>query len=438
MSGFLEALRDILWGPHVLLLILAAGAYFSYESCFFQLFHPIRWLKAALGGGRGRGSGRFRAIATALAGSIGTGNIVGVAAAITVGGPGALFWMCASAVLGMMTVYTENYFAARARQKGAKAPGPLSYIEKAGRLGGVLAGIYALGCALSSLAMGNMVQVNALGAAAADLGIPVVWTAPAVGILVLLVARGGLKAAGRLAEKLVPAMTLIFFAASLGALWVHRENLPAAAASIFDGAFSLRAGAGGTAGMLIAMSAGVSRGVFTNEAGLGSSAFAYTDVTGHTPGEIGAMGIFQVFADTVVMCTVTGLCILCSCPPQGLEGAELTFYAYRSALGPIGGAAVSLCTALFALATVIAWCCYGKEGLMYLTKGRGQNAYAAAAGAAAFLGCLLPLGEVFLLGDAMNGLMAIPNVLALFWAARHSKSPLDGSRRAAKGGRDIL
>lgn len=181
--------------------------------------------------------------------------------------------------------------------------------------------------------------------------------------------------------------------------------------------------------MLIAMGAGVSRGVFTNEAGLGSSAFAYTDVTGHTPGEIGAMGIFQVFADTVVMCTVTGLCILCSCPPQGLEGAELTFYAYRSALGPIGGAAVSLCTALFALATVIAWCCYGKEGLMYLTGGRGQNAYAAAAGAAAILGCLLPLGEVFLLGDAMNGLMAIPNVLALFWTARHSKSPLDKSQR---------
>ncbi len=425
MTALLTGLRDVLWGWPVLLLILAAGAYFSYEGCFFQLFHPLRWLKAALGSGKERGSGRFRAIATALAGSIGTGNIVGVAAAITVGGPGAIFWMCASAVLGMTTVYAENFFAAKLRHGDKGPPGPLSYIEKAGKLGGILAGIYALGCSMSSLAMGNMVQVNALGAACGDLGLPVRWTAPAVGALVFLVARGGLKAAGQLAEKLVPIMTLIFFAASLGALWVHRENLPGAVASIFDGAFTLRAGAGGTAGMLIAMKAGVSRGVFTNEAGLGSSAFAYTEVKGHTPEEIGCMGIFQVFADTIVMCTVTGLCILSSCPPENMNGAELTFYAYRSALGPVGGMAVSLCTALFALATVIAWCCYGKEGLMYLTKGRGGAVYPIAAGIAAFTGCLLPLDQAFLLGDAMNGLMAIPNVLALFWMARKKGNPLE-------------
>ena len=421
MTRALEGLRDILWGWPVLLLILAAGAYISYESCFFQLFHPIRWLRAALGAGKGKGSGRFRAITTALAGSIGTGNIVGVAAAITVGGPGALFWMCASAVLGMMTVFAENYFAARLRREGG-APGPLAYIERVGRLGGALAGVYALGCTLSSLAMGNMVQVNALAAACRDLGVPVRLTAAVMGVLVFFVARGGLKAAGRLAEKLVPAMTLLFFAASLGALWVHRANLPGAVSSIFDGAFTIRAGAGGTAGMLIAMRAGVSRGVFTNEAGLGSSAFAYTDVKGHTPEEIGCMGIFQVFADTIVMCTVTGLCILCSCPPEGLDGAELTFFAYRSALGSMGGSAVSVCTALFALATVIAWCCYGREGMLYLTRGRWGAVYPVAAGAAAALGCVMPLGQVFLLGDAMNGLMAIPNVLALFWLMKGANS----------------
>lgn len=423
MTGILEGLRDILWGWPVLIMILAAGACFSYESCFFQLFHPLRWLKAALGAGEGRGSGRFRAITTALAGSIGTGNIVGVAAAITVGGPGSIFWMCASAMLGMMTVYAENYYAAKARQRGKAGCGPLAYIERAGKLGGLLAGVYALGCTLSSLAMGNMVQVNALGAACEDLGLPVRWVAAAAGALVFLVARGGLKAAGRLTEKLVPMMTLIFFAASLGALWVNRANLPGAVCSIFEGAFTLCAGAGGTAGMLIAMKAGVSRGVFTNEAGLGSSAFAYTDVKGHSPEEIGSMGIFQVFADTIVMCTVTGLCILCSCPPETAEGAELTFYAYRSALGPIGGTAVSLCTALFALATVIAWCCYGKEGLLYLTKGRGGAVYPVAAAIAAVAGCLLPLEQAFLLGDAMNGLMAIPNVLALFWMAKKERAP---------------
>lgn len=424
MSGILEGLRDILWGWPVLLMILAAGAYFSYESCFFQLFHPLRWLRAALGAGGGEAgkSGRFRAISTALAGSIGTGNIVGVAAAITVGGPGAIFWMCASAVLGMMTVYTENLFAARIRQKGDAGSGPLAYIERAGRLGGILAGVYALGCALSSLAMGNMVQVNALAAACKDLGLPVRGVAVAVGVLIFFVARGGLEAAGRLTEKLVPVMTVLFFAASLGVLWVHRAALPDAVASIFDGAFTLRAGAGGTAGMLIAMKAGVSRGVFTNEAGLGSSAFAYTDVQGHTPEEIGCMGIFQVFADTIIMCTVTGLCILCSCPPEAMDGAELTFFAYRSALGQAGGTAVTLCTALFALATVIAWCCYGKEGMLYLTKGRGAGIYSAAAALAAFAGCLLPLEEVFRLGDAMNGLMAIPNIITLFCLAREHGS----------------
>lgn len=423
MTGILERLRDILWGWPVLLLILAAGAYLSYESCFFQLLHPLRWLKAALGAGKERGSGRFRAITTALAGSIGTGNIVGVAAAITVGGPGAIFWMCASAMLGMMTVFAENYYAARLRREGGTASGPLVYIERAGKLGGVLAGVYALGCTLSSLAMGNMVQVNALAAACRDLGLPVRWVAGFAGVLVFLVARGGLKAAGRLTEKLVPAMTLLFFAASLGTLWVHRANLPAAVSSIFDGAFTLRAGAGGTAGMLIAMKAGVSRGVFTNEAGLGSSAFAYTDVKGHTPEEIGSMGIFQVFADTIVMCTVTGLCILCSCPPEAMDGAQLTFFAYRSALGDMGGAAVSVCTALFALATVIAWCCYGKETMLYLTKGRGAAIYPAAAGLAAVAGCLLPLEQAFLVGDAMNGLMAIPNVLALFWVVKKQEGP---------------
>lgn len=423
LDGALECLRGLLWGWHVLLFILAAGLYFSYESCFYQLLHTGRWLKAALGSRGGeKGAGRLRAISTALAGSIGTGNIVGVAAAITTGGPGAIFWMCASAALGMMTVFAENYLAARLRgARGKSAPGPLAYIEKAGKLGGLFAVVYALGCCLSSLGMGNMVQMNAFAAACGDLGIPVWPVALGAGALVFVVARGGLGLAGKIAERLVPAMTLLFFTASLGVLWVFRANLPGALERIFQGAFSLRAGAGGVAGMLIAMKAGVSRGVFTNEAGLGSSAFAYQSVRGHSPEELGGMGIFQVFADTIVMCTVTGLCILCSCPPQTLDGAELTFFAYRSALGEAGGLAVTLCTALFALATVVAWCCYGREALLYLTKGRAVWIYPFAAALAAAAGCLAPLRAAFQLGDAFNGLMAIPNVAALFyWAAQES------------------
>lgn len=447
MSGIrlLDGVSRALWGWHVLGMILAAGAWFSYESCFYQLLHAGRWMRAALGKGRSKGeeggATRFQALSTALAGSIGTGNIVGVAAAITVGGPGALFWMSASAVLGMMTVFAENYFAAQCRRAGtnprgkrqkALPSGPLHYIERAGRWGGALAGVYAFGCCLSSLGMGNMAQMNAFASACGDLGLPPVPVALGAGALVFFVARGGLGFAVKITEKLVPAMTLLFFAASLGALWVNRANLPAAVGAVFQGAFSLRAGAGGTAGLFIAMKAGVSRGVFTNEAGLGSSAFAYEDVRGHSPEELGCLGIFQVFADTIVMCTVTGLCILCSCPPQGLEGAALTFYAYRSSLGDWGGWAVSLCTALFALATVVAWCCYGREGLLYLTGGRGKSLYGPLAAAAAVIGCIAPVGVVLQAGDAFNGLMALPNVAALFWLAGRNRRDAAGLEQRSK------
>lgn len=424
----LDALSGALWGWHVLLLILAAGLCFSYSSTFFQLRGFFTWIGTALGGGKEEShkkTGRFQAITTALAGSIGTGNIVGVATALTAGGAGALFWMWASAGLGMMTVYGENFLSAHFRQKGGrKAPGPLCYIEKAGKYGGALALVYALGCCLSSLGMGGMVQTNALAAACSDLGLPLWATALGVGAVTFFVARGGLKSAVKITEKLVPAMSLLFFAASLGVLWVFRANLPGALQQVFQSAFSLRAGAGGTAGMLVAMRAGVSRGVFTNEAGLGSSAFAYQNVEGHSPEEVGRMGIFQVFADTIVMCTVTGLCILCSRPPQ-LEGAELTFYAYRAALGEPGDWAVSACTALFALATVVAWCCYGRDGLYYLTKGPLRRLYPALAAGAAFAGCLLPLEHVFRLGDAFNGLMALPNLFALFYFAKEVKNSKD-------------
>ena len=340
--------------------------------------------------------------------------------AITVGGPGSLFWMWASALLGMMTVFAENLLAARHRG----APGALGYIEAVGR---PLALVYGAGCCLASLGMGNLVQANAAAAACQRLGAPPLAVGAGLGVLVFWVARGGLACAARLTEKLVPAMAALFFATSLGVLWVFRAELPRAVASIFQGAFALKAGAGGTAGMLLAMGTGVSRGVFTNEAGLGSSAFAYGEVEGRSPVELGCLGIFQVFVDTILMCTVTGLCILCA-PVSAGEGAELVFSAFESALGPAGAGAAAVCTALFALATVTAWSCYGREGLFYLTKGRGGDLFALAAAAAACLGCLLPLGAVFRLGDAMNGLLALPNLAALFLLSREVAEVVKGEK----------
>ena len=419
----LELLADALWGWHVLVLILAAGLWFSIRTGFFQVRRVSLWVKTALGSPKeARGRGRvspFQALTTALAGSLGTGNILGVGVAITVGGPGSLFWMWASALLGMMTVFAENLLAARHRG----APGALGYIEAVGR---PLALVYGAGCCLASLGMGNLVQANAAAAACQRLGAPPLAVGAVLGVLVFWVARGGLACAARLTEKLVPAMAALFFAASLGVLWVFRAELPRAVASIFQGAFSLKAGAGGTAGMLLAMGTGVSRGVFTNEAGLGSSAFAYGEVEGRSPVELGCLGIFQVFVDTILMCTVTGLCVLCA--PSAGEGAELVFSAFESALGPAGAGAAAVCTALFALATVTAWSCYGREGLFYLTKGRGGDLFALAAAAAACLGCLLPLGAVFRLGDAMNGLLALPNLAALFLLSREVAEVVKGEK----------
>lgn len=410
-----EWVSSLLWGWHVLALILAAGLWFSFSTGFFQIRRFFTWMKLSLGEEKKKTGGvsKFQALSAALAGSIGTGNIVGVAAAITAGGPGALFWMWASALLGMMTVFAENLLAA----KFQNAPGALGYIEKAGRFGKKLAAVYAAGCFLSSLGMGNMAQTNAAAAALGEFGIPAVGSALGLAVLLFLVARGGIGFAVKITEKLVPAMTILFFGASLAVLWHFRENLPGAFRQIMEGAFSWKAGASGTAAMILAMKTGVSRGVFTNEAGLGSATFAYGEVRGKSPAELGCMGIFQVFVDTIVMCTVTGLCILCSRAP-GLEGAQLTFFAYESALGEWGGRAVSLCTALFALATPLAWCCYGREALFYLTKGKGKTCYALLYAAAAALGCLLPLNLVFLVGDAFNGLMAIPNVVSLFYFSK--------------------
>lgn len=418
----LESVRNVLWGWHVLLLILVAGLWFSFSTGFLQIRRAGCWLKLSLMGGTEQEKGgvtQFQALSAALGGSIGTGNIVGVAAALTVGGPGALFWMWVSSLFGMMTVFAENLLSARHKN----APGALGYIETAGKWGGYLAVFYAAGCCLSSLGMGNMTQTNACAAALKGFGVPVWGTGIFLGILVFFVARGGLRLGVKLTERLVPAMTALFFLASLGTLWVFRGNLPDAFRRILQGACSLRAGAGGTAGAMLALKTGISRGVFTNEAGLGSSAFAYEEVQGRTPVELGYLGIFQVFADTLVMCTVTGLCILCSSPPA-LEGVELTLFAYGSALGVWGEKAVSLCTALFALATVISWCCYGREGLFYLTKGRGKTGFALVQAAAAFLGCVFPLYAVFQIGDAFNGLMAVPNLLALFRCRREVRAEL--------------
>lgn len=411
----LNFITNALWGWHILALILLVGIVFSFGTRFFQIRKFGFWMKTAVCGSEKKDGqiSSFQALTAALGGSIGTGNIVGVAVAIGTGGAGAVFWMCFSALFGMMTLFAENYLSAKFPQ----SKGALGYIEKVKKIGKPLAVIYAVGCFLSSLGMGNMVQVNAAASGFENFGIPREVAGALLAFVLFFVAVGGLKSAVKISEKLVPLMTVIFFSSAVVVLWVFRANIPNAFSLIIDNAFSLKAGLGGTAGMLIAAKTGISRGIFTNEAGLGSACFAYDEVKGMSATQKGCMGIFQVFADTIVMCSVTGLCILCSNPPEKLKGAELSFFAFEAAMGTFGGQLISLCTALFAVATTVTWCCYGREGLFYLTKGKGAITFAFIYALFAFIGCVIPLDFAFQLGDAFNGLMAIPNILAMLYFA---------------------
>ncbi|WP_099205033.1 alanine/glycine:cation symporter family protein [Scatolibacter rhodanostii] len=412
MRNILQTISNMLWGWHVLIPILIVGIWLSLKSKFFQIRKSKFWMKTALFGSKSEKGkiSSFQALTAALGGSIGTGNIVGVAVAVGTGGPGAILWMCISALFGMMTLFAENMLAAKYPQK----KGPLGYIERVKKIGKPLAALYAVGCFLSSLAMGNMVQVNAAASAFSEFGISPEMSGFILAAVLFFVAVGGMQFAVKITEKLVPLMTVIFFSAAVVVLWVFRANIPSAITSIFEGAFSLRAGLGGAAGMILAAKTGISRGVFTNEAGLGSASFAYDEVESLTPVQKGCLGIFQVFADTVVMCTITGLCILSAQAPLNLEGAAISFFPFEAAMGEWGAKLISFCTALFAVATTITWCCYGREGLFYLTKGKGKTTFAVVYAFCAFLGCVVPLDFAFQLGDSFNGLMAIPNIIALF------------------------
>lgn len=402
----MKIIIDILWGYHVLLLIFLTGIKFTISSGFLQFRHFFRWLKASFVAEKtDDGISPFQALSTALAGTIGTGNIAGVSLAIVVGGAGSIFWMWISAIFGMMTVFAEVVLSAKFSKSGN---GAIGYIEKIGRRK-ILAYIYALGCFLASLAMGNMAQANSVSVAISDWGISPIIIGIVLCIAVFTMSKGGIKSIANLTEKLVPFMTIIFFIFSILALYVCRDKIPSAIKEIFDSAFSLKAGLGG--GMFIAMKTGISRGVFTNEAGLGLSSVAFSNVKNKNPRELGYLGIFQVFMDTVVMCTVTGLCVLvCT---ESRTGDYLVRTAFQTALGDWGSFGINFCMALFGFATMTATSFYGKTGLNYLSKGKLNFLFPYLAGAFAFFGSVMPLASVFDICDVFNSLLAIPNLIAL-------------------------
>ncbi len=439
----LRFLHHIVWGPGTPVLFLAVGLFCSIRICFFQIFGFRRWWKNTVcsilrGGERGEktaGFSPFQSACTALAATIGTGNISGVATALLAGGPGAIFWMWVSALLGMATAYAETELGIRYRRRGRNGDwlaGPMFYLEY-GAKSSIGAFLYAAFCILASFGMGSMVQANAISEAMRfSFGVPALLTGVILSLTAGVILAGGAKRIVRTAERLVPFSAILYIAAALMIVFRFRENLPAAMRMIITDAFSFRSAAGGITGFGVSRCVryGIARGVFSNEAGLGSLAVLNGGAEEGAPGLQGQWAIFEVFIDTIVCCTLTALAILCAAgtDPRSLtcNGAELTGTSFSRGFGPAGGQIVSLCTALFAFATIIAWYYMGKQSAAYLeekTRLRLPALYPAGYLLAVFIGSLGQMEQVWTASDIFNGLMAIPNLAAVMILIRQVKRP---------------
>ena len=439
--SFLERLGNWIWNPWLLGAFLLLGLYYSVRSGFFQVFECGLWLKTTLGSlfrrrerREGKGLTQFQALSTALASTIGTGSIAGVATAIFYGGPGAVFWMWVSAFLGMMTGCAEKTLAVRYRRRGrdgAWRGGPMEYMDRGLGLR-PLALAFSLFCVAASIGGGDMVQANSISTA---LEHAFGWDRLAVGVAVALltgvVILGGIGRIGRVSEKLVPAMALLFLAGGGLVLWTHAAAIPEALARIVVSAFTPKAAVGGGLGygMAAAMRFGVARGVFTNEAGLGSSAMAHAAADVSEPAEEGMWGLFEVFIATVVVCSVTALVILVSgvydetaalaaiqsgTVDSSMVGSALSASAFSTVLGRWGGPFVAVCLLLFAFSSLLGWSYYGEQGLEYLTGSpRWTGAYRVVFLVFVVVGSVGDVGGVWQVADICNGMMALPNLAAL-------------------------
>ncbi len=416
----LQAAVRIVWGPWTLALFLAVGLRCSLGSGFFQLFGVRRWWRGTLGGlgAKNRTEGGLsplETLSTALASTVGTGSIVGVATAITWGGPGAIFWMWVSAFLSAMTGWTEKALSVlvRRRRNGAWEGGPMVWLEEKGLTGAARS--FALFTALAALGMGDMVQANSLAAAVeTSAGIPPLATGLVTAAACGLVLMGGVQGVGRLCEKLVPVMAVLFLAGGCVTLFHARGEIPEALLLILRSALTPEAAQGGLMGSAVRW--GVARGVCTNEAGLGSTALVHCSSANTDPVREGYWGILEVFLSTFVICTITALAVLTSDAYRSgtaLTGAALSVAAFTEGLGRAGPGFVALCLAVFAFSTLLGWCWYGCCGVRYLLSERWEKRYRLLFLACIVAGSVARLEAVWQFSDICNGLMAWPSLIAL-------------------------
>lgn len=433
MTKTLECIHDFIWGMPALIGILGVGLYLSIRTGWAQitLFPQAlrRFIRSLSAKSREDGTSSFQALCTALAATVGTGNLVGVAGAICIGGPGSIFWMWLCGLLAMITKYAEVTLAVRYRRyrNGEYVGGPMYLILVGmGKSWHPLAYCYSLFGILASFGVGNATQIHALIAGMNStirfFGGQTSYSGNLIlGILLALLIgamlTGGAVRIGKTAEKLVPAASVGYVLLCIGVLIQRWDAIPSAFAAILQGAFSPKAVTGGMLGSAFrALSVGCSRGVFTNEAGMGTASIAHASAAVRHPAEQGLMGIMEVFLDTILICTLTALVILCSGEPipYGFDaGGELTFGAFSRVYGQWVNVVLTAALVCFAFATVLGWGLYGARCAQFLLKKDCWRGFALAQMITAFFASVMNTGTIWLLAETLNGLMAIPNLIAL-------------------------
>ncbi len=442
-----DTINGIVWGWPALILLGFVGVLMTFMTRFFQITHFGHWMKNTIGAifkdkhvtghTSDRTISQFQSLCTALAATVGTGNIVGVAGAIAAGGPGAVFWMWLIAFFGMMTNYSENVLGILYRRKDEKGEwhGGAMYYLKEGlgskkgcrQIGAILAVLFSFFCLLASFGIGNMSQVNSMVANVKNaFGIPTVATGIFLVIAVGAVIIGGLKRVASITEKLVPFMVILYFIGTIVIIILHTSLIPAIFGSIFRCAFSVKAAVGGGvgAGIAAAMKWGFKRGVFSNEAGLGSSVMVHSSSNVKEPVRQGMWGIFEVFADTIIVCTLTALTILGSgvidlatgeVAASAADIASSTYmsYAFSQVFGKVGGGFVAIAILLFAYSTVLGWSHYGATACHYLFGDKSVLPYRIIFVIVVFLGSVMTAKLAWDISDTFNGLMMIPNLIGV-------------------------
>ena len=440
LVGINSAVSSFVWGAPAMVCILGIGLYLSFRTRFLQIRKFGLALKMTIGKVFSKDVNRegsitpFQALCTALAATVGTGNIAGVAGAISIGGPGAVFWMWVSAMLGMCTKFSEVTLAVHYREvddNGTLVGGPMYYIKNGlGKKWKWLGTMFAVFGVLTVFGTGNATQVNtiitsideairsfssvsdpAMGKVNFVLGV-------IIAIAVACVLIGGVQRIGAVTEKLVPFMAVLYIALGLGVIIINFKAVPAAFGEIFAGAFNPSAFTGGVVGsMFLALRKGVSRGIFSNEAGLGTGSMAHASADVDHPVKQGFFGIFEVFVDTIVICTMTALIILCGktmIPYGDTAGAELTIQGFVNTYGSWVSVFTAIAMCFFAFSTILGWGLYGTRCAAFLFGTKSEKPFLIIYALVAILGATMDLGVIWEMAETFNGLMAIPNLIGVF------------------------